>query len=340
MDKWKEILYNSWKKIGGACKACGRWFKKIFASARMVAFYKRMLFPPIWVVVLCVITAIPLVIFVLLKLSSTHPVSYVAYIYSAYAMTILCVNFPKMVRRTKELVHGDEVKAIVAFRNFMNRYKYTRLFLNDKEFRAKIALYIGLFVNLLYVVFRCATGVYYRSSWFWAIGVYYIMLSLIRFMLLHNVRMTDRQEQSPERRRKERKTYRNCGIMILLLNVAMSGMTVQMLWQNKGYAYPGSFIYISALFTFFCFITSVVNLVSFAKRKNLILRAAKNLSFVGALVSVLALQTAMLTSFGEGDEAFRQLMNTITGCCVSVITIAIGIFMIVKGNKTEVCDGE
>lgn len=340
MDKWKEILYNSWKKMWSACKACGGWFKKIFAGEKAFRFYKRMLFPKPWMVFLCVVTALPLVIFALAKLSNTHPLSYVAYLYSAYAMTILCVNFPRMVRRTKELVHGDEVKAVVAFRNFMNRYKYTRLFLNDKEFRAKIALYVGLFVNLLYVVFRCATGIYYRSTWFLAIGVYYIMLSLIRFMLLHNVRMTDRQEQSSERRKQERKTYRNCGIMILLLNGTMSGMTVQMLWQNKGYAYPGSFIYISALFTFFCLITSIVNLVSFAKRKNLILRAAKNLSFVGALVSVLALQTAMLTSFGGEDEAFRQLMNTITGCCVSVLTMGIGIYMIVKGNKKEIFDGE
>lgn len=252
---------------------------------------------------------------------------------------VLCVNFLRMIRRAKELVYGDEVKAIVAFRDFMNRYKYTRLFLNDKEFRAKVALYAGLFVNLLYVVFRCTTGIYYRSVWFLAIGVYYIMLSAIRFVLLYNVRMTDRQEPSPERRRKERKTYRNCGVMILLLNVAMSGMTVQMIWQNRYYRYPGSFIYISAVYTFFCFVTSVVNLRTFAKRNNLILRAAKNLSFVGALMSVLSLQTAMLTSFGKGDEAFRQTMNTITGCIVSVITIAIGIYMIVQENKMEDSDG-
>ncbi len=101
----------------------------------------KLLFPPVWVIVLSSLTGFPLMIISLVFLSSTNPVSYVSYVLSAYALTVLCANFPKTKRRCKELIYGDEVWIIVNFRNFMNRYKYTSMYLNDKEFRAKISLY-------------------------------------------------------------------------------------------------------------------------------------------------------------------------------------------------------
>lgn len=58
-----------------------------------------------------------------------------------------------------------------------------------------------------------------------------------------------------------------------------------------------------------------MNLVKFRKVGNPILSASKAISFAGALMSVLALQTAMISRFGEGDEYFRMKMNIITGSC-------------------------
>lgn len=292
----------------------------------------KLLFPPARVIILCCVTGFPLVIFSLIYLSSTNPISYVSYVISAYALTVLCTNFPKMRKRCKELIHGDEVRIIVNFRSFMNRYKYTSMYLNEREFRAKISLYTGFAINVFYAVFKCATGAYYRSAWLWAIGIYYIMLSSIRFMLLKNVHITDIKERSVRRKIHEYKTYRGCGIMMILLNTAMAGMTVQMIWKNRGYEYPGFIIYISALYTFYCFISSLTNAVSFAKRNNPILSAAKNLNFIGAMMSMFTLQTAMITQFGN-DETFRRKMNSATGGAVLILTSAMSVFMIIHANK-------
>ena len=324
MNKLKEIR-NKTAEI--ACRF-GRLCKRL-----SIAFYKRFLNPPPTVIFLCFITAMPLVIFSLICLDSSHPVSMISYLYSAYAFAVLCIGFPKLIKRTKELIHGDEVKAIVAFRRFMNKHKYTRLYLNDRQFRAKTALYTGFVINLLYAAFRCAAGAYYRSAWLWAIGIYYVMLGVIRFVLLKNVRITDKQEHDGKRKIHEYKSYRTCGIMLFLLNGAMLGMTVQMIWQNKGYEYPGFFIYISAMYTFYCFISSIYNAVTFAKRKNPILSAAKNLSLAGALMSLFALQTAMLTAFGSDQADLVLLMNTVTGLTVCAFVFAMGFMMIIKANK-------
>ena len=51
-----------------------------------------------------------------------------------------------------------------------------------------------------------------------------------------------------------------------------------------------------------------------------------------ALVSILALQTALLTMFSEG-EVNISIFNTFTGIVVSLLSVGIGIYMIVSANK-------
>ncbi|MDO4944568.1 MAG: hypothetical protein Q4E74_05115 [Ruminococcus sp.] len=265
-------------------------------------------------------------------LSETNPVCYVSYVLSAYAFTALCANFPRAKKRCRELIHGDEVKIIVRFRRFMNSYKYTSMYLNNREFRARFSLYSGLAVNMFYAVFKCATGAVFRSAWLWAIGIYYVMLSLIRFTLLRNVRITDKKEHNIERKIHEYKSSRMCGIMMFALNIAMTGMTVQMIWRNRGYEYKGYIIYISAMYAFYCLINAIVNVVKFSKINNPILSSAKIISLAGALMSMFALQTAMFSAFG-GGEVYQRLMNTITGGVVCTAVLGMAVFTIVWSNR-------
>lgn len=98
---------------------------------RFKEFLYKILFPPVWVIVLSTIIGFPAVIISLVFLSSTNPISYISYVLSAYALTVLYANFPRAKNRCNELIHGDEVKIIVSFRRFMHRYKYTSMYLDD-----------------------------------------------------------------------------------------------------------------------------------------------------------------------------------------------------------------
>ncbi len=294
-------------------------------------FLLKILFPPVWVIILSSVIGFPTVIISLKFLSKSNPISYISYVLSAYALTVLCTNFPRAKRRCKELIHGDEIKVIVSFRKFMRRYKYTSLYLDDIEFRARVSLYSGLAINIFYAVFKCITGVIFRSAWLWSIGIYYVMLSAIRFNLLRNVRITDKKEHAVEKKIHEYKSARLCGIMMFALNTAMTGMTIQMIWQNRGYEYKGYIIYISALYAFYCLINAVVNVVKFAKINNAILSSAKILALAGALMSMFALQTAMFSAFGGGEE-LQRIFNTITGGAVLAITAGMAVFMIIRAN--------
>lgn len=292
----------------------------------------QILFPHVWIIVMSSLIGFPAVIISLVFLSKTNPICYISYVLSAYALTVLCANFPRAKRRCKEFIHGDKVKVIVSFRRLMNRYKYTSMYLNDREFRARVSLYSGLAINMFYAIFKCAAGTIFRSAWLWAIGIYYVMLSAIRFTLLRNVRITDKKEHTLERKVHEYKSAKLCGIMMLALNIAMTGMTVQMIWRNRGYEYKGYMIYISAMYAFYCFINAVANVVKFAKINNPILSSAKILSLAGALMSMFALQTAMFSAFG-GGENYQRMMNTITGGVVCTTVLCMAVFMIIWSNR-------
>ena len=96
----------------------------------------------------------------------------------------------------------------------------------------------------------------------------------------------------------------------------MTGMTVLMARTNSGFSYPGSILYLSALYTFYAVAVSIVDLVKFRRLGSPILFAAKVLNLISAMMSVLGLQTSMISRFSENGECYRQIMNAITGGAV------------------------
>ena len=79
----------------------------------------------------------------------------------------------------------------------------------------------------------------------------------------------------------------------------------------------------------------IVNLVKFRKLGSLILSAAKVLSFVAALMSLLGLQTAMISQFSTGEESFRRIMNAVTGGGVWCSVILIAVTMLLHSRKMK-----
>lgn len=78
----------------------------------------------------------------------------------------------------------------------------------------------------------------------------------------------------------ERRCYRRTACLLFALKTPMGGMILLMVLTDSGYSYPGYVIYLSALYTFYFVILSVMNLVRFRKLGSPILSAAKVLNFV------------------------------------------------------------
>ena len=126
--------------------------------------------------------------------------------------------------------------------------------------------------------------------------------------------------------------YRNSGVITLLLNIALSAAIAQMIFSGEHFSYMGWTVFAYAAYAFYKITASIISFIKAHKQTDLTVRAIRNINLVDALVSILALQTALLTMFSEG-EVNISLFNTLTGIAVSFSSVAIGIYMIVSANK-------
>lgn len=279
---------------------------------------KRLLFPHIIIVVLLVLLSVPLLVYSLGYEAANPIIAYMSYLISAYALTVVVARMPALAKRVKGSLYAN---------------RYSGRYLSEPQLRARISLYAGCGISIVYAVLKFLAGLYYGSLWLGAIAVYYVIISLIRYGLMKGDRYWQKNGDSVHRRLYGLKCYRFCGCLMFVLHVAVMALVVQVVWQNKSYSYPGFLIYASAAYTFYCLGIAVVNILKYRRMEQPILSAAKMLSFACALTSMLALQTAMMTQFGNNDGYFTRIMNSLTGGAVCLIVFALSIRMVRGANR-------
>src|SRR5699024_10876231 len=137
--------------------------------------------------------------------------------------------------------------------------------------------------------------------------------SVGRFLLLRDVR----KEKDV---RDSLKKYCLCGYLLLILTIAIIGMSIYMIHDGKVSTYPGHIIYAAAGYTFYSFISAVINSFKFRKSLNPLYHASKMITLATALVSVFSLQTVMFAAFGT-DISQQRFMNITTGFVIFLIVI-------------------
>ncbi len=290
---------------------------------RLKQILKTVFFLPPWLTVLISLPSF-IFVFTVLGLGIQGIAAYVSYALSAYAMVITSTGVTGVIRALRNRIGNHPLVKKVLSTPLGER------FFRDVAFRTGISLYRGFFINLLYIVIKMASGIYYRSFWFISLASYYILLAIIQFLLLRHVnKNTIGKDMAAELRR-----YRLCGIMLLVMNLALAGIVAFMVHQNRGYEYPGLLIYAMAAYAFYAITIAAINLVKYRKHGSPVLSAAKAINLVAAMVSILSLETAMLAQFGAEDGLlFRQMMTGATGGGVCVIVLGMAIFMILHSTK-------
>lgn len=275
---------------------------------------KKLLFPPLWIMVLLTIFSAAALILVFLKgMEQTIP-AYAVYALAFYTLTVVtvfCVMvLPKQYRQIKGKILANPLG---------NRY------MTDGIFRTKVSLNLALGINLLYVAVNVLSWYLYQSWWFVCLAVYYVILSVMRFLLVRYARRKDIGTD----RRGELKRALVCSYIMLLLNFFLSGAVLMVVYQNRGYEFHGILIYVAALYTFYTATHAVINLIKYRKMESPVMTTAKMISMAVALVSMLNLETAMFAQFG-GDMAKsdQRLMIMLTGAGISIAVITMAVFMI------------
>lgn len=277
---------------------------------------QKILFPGKAIMISLVIVSAVLLICIFACDFKDNVFAYLSYILSAYTMVTICWAVYKQIKKGLIVVESKN--------------EHVKRYLNDLSFRTHVSLYTSLAINVVYAIAKFFSGIFYHSFWFGSIAVYYFCLVVMRFMLLQHVNRNAFGKDLIA----EYKKYRICGAVLMVLNLALTGMVILVVTKNHTYSYPGHMIYAMGAYAFYNIITAIINVAKFHNQSSPALSATKIINLASALVSMLALGTAMLSQFGSGESPlFRRGMTSATGGFVCLIVLSMAVYMIVHSTK-------
>ena len=277
---------------------------------------KALLFPHIAIMILLLPIATVLLVCSMVFIGTESVIAIISYVLSAYTLTVWCFKIPYLIN---------------FFKTFKNENKYARRWQDDTRLRVNMSLYSSLVWNALYGILQLWLGFYHHTFWFYSLGAYYICLGVMRFFL---ARHTTRYAPG-ERMISELKKYRACGIVFLVMNLALALIIFFMVYWNRTFEHHMITAIAMAAYTFTALTTAIINVIKYRKYNSPVYSASKAISLAAALVSMLTLESTMLTTFGDGTmtPTAQKWMLGATGGAISVLIVATAIYMIAVGTR-------
>lgn len=266
-----------------------------------------------WVILTALLGGISLAL-TFLVFGDSSPFAYISYLLSAYGLTILVAAV---------------VPPLLSVRQVLHRVPLTHRYLSDQYFKVRSGLTLSFFINVCYAGFKLGCAVWYVSFWDGALAFYYILLCAVRVYLLRCVPRSE-QERTME---QELRHYRTTGGFLFALDLALSVIATQIVQDGRSYAYPGTLIYVAALYAFYSLTLAIINIFKYRKFSSPVLSAAKAVNLTTALVSIFNLETAMLAQFGANQVYFRLIMTACTAFAVCATVLGTAIYMVISANK-------
>ena len=241
------------------------------------------------------------------------PLAYVSYLLSTYALIIFCIWFYKICEFSN---------------NTIKKSKQYELYKKHELLITKIILSFTTLLHFIYGIFKLGTGIYYMSWWFITFAVYYLILCLMKLSIVKDIK-----NKVGQNLKAEYKKLKLTGIMLLFLNLILSGMVILIINQKEEISYAGFIIYIVAMYDYYLIISAIINVIKYRKDHSPLLASSKCLNLTVAMISMTSLEVAMVSEFGANDNEFKIIMTSIMGFVVCLINTSMSIYMIVRANK-------
>lgn len=277
---------------------------------------KALIFPHISVMIALLPVTTALLIYSMVFADTESITAIISYIIAAYTLMIWCCKIPYLIK---------------FFKTFKSENKYARIWQEDVRLRVNVSLYGTLIWNTAYALLQLGMGFEHKTFWFYSLAGYYISLAVMRFFL---VRHTSKHRHG-EKIADELKKYRACGIIFLIMNTALALMIFFMVYWNRTFNHHEITAIALAAYTFTSFTIATVNIVKYRKYNSPVFSASKAINLASACVSMLTLESTMLTTFGDGTMSLteRRILLGTSGAAISVFIIAMAIYMIVQSTK-------
>ncbi len=169
----------------------------------------------------------------------------------------------------------------------------------------------SLLLNMAFSAYHMVFGVITHSWWLFTVGIYYVILSAVRFAALRS-------------KKKDGFATKFTGVMLMLLSLPLAGTVILAVVQDRGIVLHEIVMIAMAAYAFTKITLATVNLIRSRKSASAKLLVLRNISFADACVSIFALQRSMLVSFEGMSEIEIQIMNAALGSAVCAVVFLLG----------------
>lgn len=185
----------------------------------------------------------------------------------------------------------------------------------------KLAL-VSLLFNMVYSAYHIIFGITTHSWWFFTIGIYYAILSIVRFVVLRH-------------KGKKHFVIRFTGIMLMVLSLSLVGTVILAFVKDRGTEFPLIVMLAIAVYAFTKITLATIKWIKARKSKSVKLITLRNISFADAFVSIFSLQRSMLVSFEGMSEIEIRIMNVATGSAVCIIVFLLGLNLVQQKRQIK-----
>ena len=185
----------------------------------------------------------------------------------------------------------------------------------------KLAL-VSLLFNMVYSAYHIIFGITTHSWWFFTIGIYYAILSIVRFVVLRH-------------KGKKHFVIRFTGIMLMVLSLSLVGTVILAFVKDRGTEFHLIVMLAIAVYAFTKITLATIKWIKARKSKSAKLITLRNISFADAFVSIFSLQRSMLVSFEGMSEIEIRIMNVATGSAVCIIVFLLGLNLVQQKRRIK-----
>ena len=209
--------------------------------------------------------------------------------------------------------------------------KYFRRLKDDYVLRTFIFTTFSFIITLAFCIFNLSVGIFYGIVWDLSIGIYYLLLVIIRVVVgYYEIKWKKQKISSIEKEEKRKNVYLAQSILLFIIDLALIAPITLMMLQEKSVDYSPVIAITIAAYTVYKIVMASINFRKTRKSNHLSVKIFRNINFIDALVSILTLQYTLIMTFGTGIEDNLKTICAISSFAVWSALIIISITTLIN----------
>lgn len=205
----------------------------------------------------------------------------------------------------------------------------------DRKDRKMYMLQVATINTLIVGLVKLFFGIIYSSIWFFMNAVFYGILTFSKYRSVRDYSKIKRIKDRALRRRIAYTNYLYNGWLLILLGIAYFIINLIMFKTgNTNNTMGGYMVYLVALLSFSSITTALIGIRKYRRKNDPIVAAACQGNIAKALTSIVLTQVVLLDEFMEKSIKIVKI-DGLTGMCVGIIIVCLGIRMIIKIVKED-----